>query len=110
MAKRGIFKQTFGSQHVNGSETLLKSARHLFYTTEMLGLSVNTLTAGDKYSRHNRENFPQQIQMHFSQKQNSFSEFSIAFLKSASNSDWFQRKDEPHSLSISEITDSDGDP
>ena len=43
--------------------------------------------------------------MHLSQKQNSFSQFSSAFFKSALNFEHFQKKDDPHSLIISEITD-----
>ena len=33
MTKRSLFRQPFGSQRVNGSETLLKSARYHFCTT-----------------------------------------------------------------------------
>ena len=93
MSKNSFLRQTFGSQRVNGSETLLKSTRPHFYITillirdksswkklllvtcEMLGLFVNSLTADNKYSRHSRENFPQQIQMQLSQKQKNFSVF-----------------------------------
>ena len=71
----------------------------------MLGLFVNTLTVDDKYSRHNRENFPQQIQTTLSQKQRILSILYIAFLKSTSNFDYFETKDGSHSLSISEIID-----
>ena len=39
----------------------------LFVAFEMLGLLINTLTADDKYSRCNRENFPQQFQKQLSQ-------------------------------------------
>ena len=44
--------------------------------------------------------------MIFSQKGNFFP-FSIAFLKSTSNSEYFEKKDESHSLSISEIIDAE---
>ena len=61
--------QRFGRQHVNGSETLLRSARNQLHTNlpiirdresrktlflvryELLGQFVNTLTADYKYSR-----------------------------------------------------------
>ena len=33
MSKRPSFMQRFGSQHGNGSQTLLRSARNHFYTT-----------------------------------------------------------------------------
>ena len=73
------FRTRFGSQCVNGFQTLLKSARRLFYLIisstldklswkasfraifKILGLFINTLTADGKYSLHNRENFPQPI-------------------------------------------------
>ena len=74
----------------------------------MLGLFVNNLTADDEYSPHNRDNFLQQIQMPLSQKPIIFSHRFIAFVKSASNFEYFEKKDESHSLCHSEIIDSDG--
>ena len=47
----------------------------------------------------------QTIQMHLSQKQNVYSQFFLAFFDSALNFEHFQKKDDPHSLCISEITD-----
>ena len=47
----------------------------------------------------------QTIQMHLSRKQKSFSEFSHAFFESALSLEHFQKKDDAHSLCISEITD-----
>ena len=44
------------------------------------------------------------FQMHSSQKENTFSEFFSPFLESALNFEHFQKKDDPHSLCISEIT------
>ena len=49
----------------------------------MSGLFVNTLTADDRYSPQNSENFAQQIQMKLSQKPKTFSRLYIDFLKSA---------------------------
>ena len=46
----------------------------------------------------------QKIQMLLSQKQKIFSEFFSAFFESALNFE-FSKKDDPHSLCISEITD-----
>ena len=46
----------------------------------MLGPFVNTLTADDNYSRYNRKNFPQQLQMQLSQKPETFSAFFSGFL------------------------------
>ena len=62
---------------------------------------LNTLTTDDKYSR-NRENFQQPIQMQPSKKRKTFSKFFIAFLKSSSNFEHFEKEDQPHSLRISE--------
>ena len=44
-------------------------------------------------------------QVHLSQKQKYFSEFFSAIFESALNFKHFQKKDDPHSLCISEITD-----
>ena len=45
--------------------------------------------------------------MQLSQKQKSFSEFFASFLKSRLNFKYFEKKDDPHRFSISEITDSE---
>ena len=47
----------------------------------------------------------QKFQIHLSQKQNNFSGFFSPFFESALNFEHFQKKDDPHSLCISEITD-----
>ena len=44
--------------------------------------------------------------MQLSKKQKTFSELFSAFLKSRSNFHHFEKKCDPHSLCISEITDS----
>ena len=74
----------------------------------MLGVFVNTLPADEKSSCHNMENFLQQIQMQVSQKPKTFSLFFTAFLNAASNFEYFEKTDDSHSLSISEIIDSEG--
>ena len=71
-----------------------------------LGPFVNTLSTDDKYSLLNRDNLAQPIRTQLSQKQKAFSEFFGAFSKSALNLKYFQKKDDPHSLFISEITHS----
>ena len=48
----------------------------------------------------------QQVQTPLSLKQKTFSQFFIAFLKSIWNGEYFQKKGESSSLSISEIIDS----
>ena len=120
-SKRSCFRTPFANERVNGSQTLLKSARHHYYPLfssirgklsckksssvwyEILRVFVNALTADDKYSDSNMRNFPQQFQTQLSQKQKSFSGFFIAFLKCAWNLEHFQKKDEYSSLIISEI-------
>ena len=63
----------------------------------MLGLFVNTLTADYKYSRDNRENFAQDIQMKLPQKPKNASYFFIEFLNYKSNFEYFEQKYESHS-------------
>ena len=58
---------------------------------------VNTLTADDKYFLLNRDNLTPPIRMQLSQKQETFSEFFLAFSKSTLNFEHFQKKDDPHS-------------
>ena len=70
-------------------------------------LFVNALTADDKYSGSNMQNFPEQFQTPFSKKQKTLSWFFIAFLKCAWNLEHFQKKDEYSSLIISEIIDAE---
>ena len=66
--------------------------------------TVNTLTAHGKYSLLNRDNLWQPIQILLSQKKNCFSQFFSTFPKSTLNFEHFQKKDDPHSRCISEIT------
>ena len=123
MSKRSCFRTPFANERVNGFETLLKSARRHYYSLlssirgklsykkspsvwcEILRVFVNALTADDKYSGSNMQNFPQQFQTPLSQKQKTFSGFFIAFRKCAWNLEHFQKKDEYPSLIISEIID-----
>ena len=74
---------------------------------EILGLFVNALTDDDKYWRINMQNLRQQFQTPLSQKQKTFFQFFIKFLKRAWNLDPFQKKDEYPSLIISEIFDAE---
>ena len=52
-------------------------------------------------------NFTQQFEPPLSQKQKTFSEFFLAFLKSALNLEHFEKKDQYPSLVISRIIDSE---
>ena len=74
---------------------------------EILRLFVNALTANDKHSDSNMQNFPQQFQTPLSQKQKTFSGPFNDFLKLAWNLDHFQKKDDYSRLIISEIIDAE---
>ena len=67
---------------------------------------IKTLTADDKYSHHNKKKLLPLIHMILFQTPKTFPRFSIAFVKSKSNSEYFEKKDESHSLSITKIIDS----
>ena len=71
----------------------------------ILGLFVKSLTPDDKYSPLNRHNLAQPIQTELAKKQKLSWEFFSLFLKSRSIFEHFEKKDDPHSLCISEITD-----
>ena len=73
---------------------LCKFLRHL----------VKTLTDDEKYSFLYRENLTQPIQILLSQKRKTFSQFFSTFSKSTLNFEHFQKKDHPHSRTISQIT------
>ena len=53
------------------------------------------------------QNFPQQLQIPISQKQNIYSRFFIAYLECASKLEHFEKKYEHPSPVISEIIDSE---
>ena len=71
---------------------------------KILGLFVNRLTDDDKYSLLYRDNLTQPIQILLSQKRKNFSRFFSAFLKSTLNFKHFQKKDDPHSRCICQIS------
>ena len=59
---------------------------------KILRLFLNTLTDDDKHCLLYRDNLTQPIQILLSQKQQTFSEFFSAFLKSTLNFEHFQNK------------------
>ena len=61
------------------------------------------MTAVDKCSLPNRDNLMQPILMQWSQKLKTFSRFFSAFSKCRLNFEYFQKKDDAHSLFISEV-------
>ena len=62
------------------------------------------MSAVDKCSLPNTDNLIQHIHIQLSQKLKTFSEFFSGFSKSRLNFEHFQKKDEAHSLFISEAT------
>ena len=62
------------------------------------------MASDEKYPTLNRDNLTIPIQMQFSQKQKNFSGFFAEFLKSKFNFEHFEKKDDPHTFFISEIT------
>ena len=100
-SRRSRFKTPFGNQRVNGFQPPLKLSRHHYYPffpwisgklswkktallrSKILRPFANTLTADDKYSCHNMQNFLQQLKTLLSQKRKTFSGYFIPFLKCA---------------------------
>ena len=76
----------------------------MFVIHKILRLFLYTLTDDDDYCLRYREYLKQPIQLLLSLKQKSFSQLFSAFLKSISNFEHFQEKDDPHSRCISQIT------
>ena len=74
---------------------------------QIFGLLVNTLATDEKYPVLNRQNLTILIQMELSKKQITSSQFFASFLKSKLNFEYFEKKDDPQSFCISEITDSE---
>ena len=71
---------------------------------KFLRLLVKRLTDDEKYSLLYRENLTEPIQILLSQKEKTFSHLLSAFLKSQLSFGHFQKKDDPPSRCISEIT------
>ena len=110
MPKKSRLRGSFDKQHGKCAQALLKSAsQHLYHihwslawklysrkcfflTCQILGLLVNTLPTDEKYPVLNRNNLTILIQMQFSDKQKSFSQFLAAFLKSRLNFEHFLKK------------------
>ena len=70
--------------------------KSLLLTCQILGLLVNTLAADEKYPLLKRDNLMTPIQMHLSQKQKTFSQFSAPFLKTRLNFEHFDKNDDLH--------------
>ena len=76
---------------------------------EIFRLFFNTLTADDRYSRHNMQIFRQHIQTPLSQKRKTFCPFAIVFLKCSWNLEHSEKKEQCPSLIITEIIASERD-
>ena len=83
---------------------ILNCRKSLLVICRILRLFVNILSAADKYSLPNREYLTKPIQIILSEKQKTFPEFFSAFSESKLNFEHFEKKDDPHSLFISEAT------
>ena len=64
------------------------------------------MTTNFEYSRSNREHLPFPIQMQLSETPKTFCQF-IAFLEATLNFEHFEKKNQSHSSSISEVIDSE---
>ena len=125
MFKKSHFREWFNKQYGKRAQALLKFASQRLYhihwslttkfcskksflsTCQILGLLVNTLPTDEKYLFLNRDNLTTQIQMQLSLKQRKLTGSFFAFLKSKLNFEYFEKKYDPYSFCISEITDSD---
>ena len=71
--------------------------KSLFAINKILTLFLNTLTVNEKHYVLTRENLTQTIQIQLSQKQKTFFQFFLAFLKSILNFKHLPKKDDPRS-------------
>ena len=110
--KKCRFRTPLGSQHVKGSQTLVKSAwEHLYHifwslwgeTTwklspllnlEIWGVFVNTLTADENYPFGDSGDLQFSIQMQLPYKRKTFSEFLVPFMRSPSTFKHFLKTDD----------------
>ena len=74
---------------------------------KILRLFVNPLTVNDKHYLLHRGNLTEPIAIVLSQKENIFSEFCFAFLKSVVNFKHLPKKDDPDSSCILANPDSE---
>ena len=69
-----------------------------------IGLFVKTLTADDTYSLFNSENLREPIQMQLYKTLKIFSQHFAQLVESTSNFKHFEKKDDPLSVCIFEVT------
>ena len=122
ISKKFCFRLPFQKEHGKRVSSLFKFERqnlyHIYWLTrrqfsckksllgicKSLRLFVSTMSAVDKCSVPNKDNSMQPIHNQLSQKLKTFSELFPAFSKSTWIFEHFQKKDEAHSLFISEAT------
>ena len=122
MCKKSHFRLPFQKEHGKLVSTMFKfewqNLYHIYWSTgtqlsfkksllvisEKLRLFLNTMSSVDKCSHPNRDNLTQPIHMQLSQKLKTFSRLFSAFSKSRLNFEYFLKKDDAHSLFISEAT------
>ena len=110
ISKNRPFRTSFDIQDVNVCQALLKSAGEQFYhifcslwgemtweiyplfSSEILWVFVNILTAVSRYPVQDCENLQFPIQMHLSQKHKTFSQFLVSFMEYPSNFKFFSQK------------------
>ena len=84
-----------------------RTEKSLLVTSEILGLCFNKFTDDQLYSCLNRQIFPQLVRTQLYQKQKVFCPIFISFLKSTWNLEHLEKKEELHSLNISEVIDTE---
>ena len=122
MFKKSRFRLPFHKEHGKRLSTLFKfeqkSLYHIYWSTKRqfsckksllvirksLRLFVNTMSLIDKCSLPNTDNLMQAIHIQLSQKLKTFSRFFNVFSKSRLSFEYFQKKDDAHTLFISEAT------
>ena len=124
MHNRDCFRKPFGSERLNESEKLRKSAKTWFSPTfssfwaklslkklslirsKILGLLLNTLTAHYEYYRSNRENLPFQIEINWSKNLQYFLMYFFLIFGIYIKLAMFWNKHERHTSNISNVIDS----
>ena len=71
--------------------------KSLLLIHKILRLFLNTLTVDENYYLLIRDNIAETLQIELSEKQKTFFEFFLAFLKSILNFKHLSQKDDPHS-------------
>ena len=83
----------------------LRWKRSLLVTSEISGIFVLTLTGDDKYTSYKSKKFEPAVQKQLSKKQKISYHFFVACLESTLNFLHFEKKDQTHSSTKSNIFD-----